>query len=54
MNRAFYCIQCLDKTTNKIGDFIHNDDFVAISPVFLGIRRFIYLDERKRLGLRPL
>lgn len=33
----FHCIQCTDRATQKIGDFIHAGDFVAISPVFDGL-----------------
>ena len=29
----FHCIQCRDRTTGKTGDFVHNGDFIAISPV---------------------
>lgn len=29
-----YCIQCVDKKSGEIGDFVHEGDFVAISPVF--------------------
>jgi hypothetical protein len=28
------CIQCRDRISNRIGDFIHKGDFIAISPVF--------------------
>lgn len=30
----FHSIQCRDRTTGKTGDFIHNGDFISISPVF--------------------
>ena len=31
------CIQCRDHVSGKIGDFIHQGDFNAISPVFTNI-----------------
>lgn len=34
MRELEYCIQCKDKKTGRIGDFMHNGDFTAISPVF--------------------
>ena len=34
MGELYYCIQCVDRKTGYIGDFIHNGDKVAISPVF--------------------
>lgn len=27
-------VQCKDKITGKIGDFLHNGDFCAVSPIF--------------------
>lgn len=32
----FYCVQCTDKTTGKVGDFVYSDKnpFCSISPVF--------------------
>ena len=34
MNEYRSCMQCTDKTSGKVGDFIHEGDFIAISPVF--------------------
>jgi len=34
METNYYCIQCKDKRTGKIGDFVHNGDFYSVSPVF--------------------
>lgn len=33
----FHCMQCTDRATGKVGDFIHAGDFIAISPVFDGV-----------------
>ena len=30
----FHSIQCRDRTTGKTGDFVHNGNFIAISPIF--------------------
>lgn len=29
-----YCIQCTDKKSGAVGDFVHYGDFRAVSPVF--------------------
>lgn len=33
-DQLYYCCQCADKTSGKVGSFIHRGDFVAISGVF--------------------
>ena len=35
-----YCIQCTDKVSGNVGDFIHAGDFKAISPVFTNLAAF--------------
>jgi len=36
MRELRYCIQCTDKSTGKVGDFLYktSDPFSAVSPIF--------------------
>lgn len=36
-----YCIQCADKKTGNVGNFVHAGDFQALSPVFPDLLTFI-------------
>lgn len=43
-----YCIQCTDKKSGQIGNFLHNGDLVAVSPVFNSLASFFtYLKSEK-------
>ena len=35
-----YCIQCRDNISGQVGDFVHNGNFAAISPVFGSLPQF--------------
>lgn len=43
-----YCVQCTDKTSGRVGDFLFNDSapFIAVSPVFSDlVELFTYMRE---------
>lgn len=35
-----YCIQCTDKASGQVGNFVHSGGFMAVSPVFRGLPAF--------------
>lgn len=39
--KAFYCIQCTDRVTGKVGDFVYyaGNQFEAVSPVFANLEQ---------------
>jgi hypothetical protein len=48
MGKMFYCIRCKDKTTGKEGSFLHEGDFVAVSPIFKDVADlFVWLELNK-------
>ena len=43
-----YCIQCTDIKSGLVGDFLHNGDFRAISPIYTNLADFFrYLKSEK-------
>ena len=35
-----YCIQCEDKKSGQVGNFLHHGDLLAISPIFSSLTDF--------------
>lgn len=47
------CIQCTDRDSGQIGDFLHEGDFRATTPVFSGLVDLFAHMRENRLRLVP-
>lgn len=48
-----HCMQCTDRDSGKVGDFLHNGDYRAVSPVFPDLLELFRYMRQEGLRLVP-
>lgn len=48
-----HCIQCVDRISGQVGDFLHHGDLHAVSPVFDDLQQLFAYMRANRLRLVP-